>query len=531
MSIESKEYQILVSFMYKFNNLKIFLFSAFLVLISFFIYRNINVGLADESFLWYGTIHTTLGEVPLRDFQSYDPARYYWGAIWFKIFNNDGLMTLRASFAMLEVLGLTFALLSLQRVIKSWFVLYFVGILISFWMYVHYKSSDTVTAIAAVYFAVLLIDKPSLIRHFLIGIFVGFSAFIGRNHGVYNLFSFSFLIIFIWFKFSRELLLKRFFFWSLGIVIGYSPMILMYILIPGLFEASLNNIKTIIQSGSNLKIPIAWPWSFNYLNSTPIEGLRYFSNTIYFLIYPLFNILSLIYLLWTNSESLKRNYLFIATTFICLTYIHYAFDRADLIHLSFVIVPLIMALISIPINSKLSVNVAKSIRIIILAFIFLTTIVSMGVYSPINQVKILFNSSYIPQNIKGDLLYLDAENYKLIRTLQKINHQLIKPTDEILVASPLSGIYILLDKKSPIWDLYPVFSLSKERQKNIINQINEKKVKWIIINNNPLDDLEERRFSNLNPLLWNYFIENFEIIKNSGLTNGNEIMQRKVNQK
>jgi len=77
--------------------------------------------------------------------------------------------------------------------------------------------------ISAIYFAVLLIERPSNFRHFIVGVFVGLAAFFGRNHGLYCAVAFSALILFIWLRIDRHKLPIRISLWLLGVVVGIFP--------------------------------------------------------------------------------------------------------------------------------------------------------------------------------------------------------------------------------------------------------------------------------------------------------------------
>src|SRR5688572_22171687 len=51
---------------------------------------------ADEGYLWYGSLRVLEGELPHRDFRSYEPARYYWVALFLRILGR-GLPAVRVA--------------------------------------------------------------------------------------------------------------------------------------------------------------------------------------------------------------------------------------------------------------------------------------------------------------------------------------------------------------------------------------------------------------------------------------------------
>src|SRR5262245_22058228 len=80
----------------------------------YFAFGDLNFNIGDEAFLWYGVIRTRAGEVAVRDFQSYEPGRYYWCAAWSLIF-GQGILALRASLAIARAVGLFFGLMVCRR--------------------------------------------------------------------------------------------------------------------------------------------------------------------------------------------------------------------------------------------------------------------------------------------------------------------------------------------------------------------------------------------------------------------------------
>ncbi len=79
---------------------------------------DVGLNLADEGHLWYATLQTSAGGVPIRDFRSYDPGRYLWAAGCASLLGS-GIVGLRHANAVFQALGLFLALLTARRVLHS----------------------------------------------------------------------------------------------------------------------------------------------------------------------------------------------------------------------------------------------------------------------------------------------------------------------------------------------------------------------------------------------------------------------------
>jgi hypothetical protein len=123
----------------------------------------------DEGFLWYGAQRVVLGEVPLRDFMSADPGRYYWSAAIMALVGENGIIALRLAAALFQSIGLFFGLWVVIPAGGRTSALYIMlaAATLALWMYPHYKVFDITVSILLIAAFAFLLDQPSLGHHFL----------------------------------------------------------------------------------------------------------------------------------------------------------------------------------------------------------------------------------------------------------------------------------------------------------------------------------------------------------------------------
>jgi len=326
-----------------FNPWNVLLLAIVLLGASFAVHGRQGINLADEGFLWYGAQQTAHGKVPLRDFQSYDPGRYYWSAAGMYLF-GDGLVGLRFSETVFQLLGLWAGLLAASRVVQNWALLAAVGVMLTLWMFPSHKLFDSTLLLCGIWISVRLIEEPSPARIFTASFFVGLCVFFGKNHALYNFLAQASLLLFLHFKLGPLLSMSHLGMWIAGIMAGLVPTIAMFVGVPGFFVSYIESIQSIFRHGTNLPLPVPWPWR---VSPNSAAGTTQFLLGIFLIAIPLGYLAAITVSLSMRSQTIKDHAVFIACAFVGLFYLHHAFSRADFSHLAQVIYPFSLAALAL----------------------------------------------------------------------------------------------------------------------------------------------------------------------------------------
>ena len=294
--------------------------------------------LADEGYLWYGVQRVMVGEVPLRDFSSYDPGRYYLSAALMWLWGDGGIVALRAVEAIVQALGLFIALVLLQRSLPkpSFLFLLVATVTLAVWMFPRNKFFDITTSIALVGALSFLIQQPSSRRYLLAGLTVGLAAVIGRNHGLYGLVGSLFALVYLGLRpATRPGLIRGLLAWGAGIVLGYLPILAMIVVVPGYLPGFWATIRFLFQYGAtNLPLPVPWPWHVPVGQLPLVDAARGLVPGFFFMGLIAYGVLGILWVAWQRLRNRAVPPTLAASAFMALPYAHFAFSRPDVSHLA-----------------------------------------------------------------------------------------------------------------------------------------------------------------------------------------------------
>jgi hypothetical protein len=472
------------------------IFSIAWVAALFLLQRHFGFNIADGGFLWYGAERTLAGDVPLRDFMAYDPGRYWLAAMFMAAVHDTGMIAMRAWMYLVEAVGVCIVVVTVARSRSGggfiqWCV---VALIASFWMYPEHKTIDILMSIAIVLVLSLLIEKPSAARFFWTGVYVGASAVIGRNHGLYGVVACLLTIILLGVKRRHQFsLVRRAAYGALGIGVGYLPLIVALFVVPGFGSAFVESVLLNLKANStNLPLPVPWPWLVNFHALAPLYAAQQFVIGLGFIALPLFSIAGAIRLIRLPADAISMSHpVFAAAVIASIPYQHYAFSRADPTHLTHSIFPVLIGLLCWPARTRWVVPA-----------LLLASAIAMLPLMP--RLDALRSGDWQLVSVGADTLVVEPNTAQAMRFLQNIDRTYVKPGQTLWVTPLWPAAYPLLNRVAPVWDLYGLFHRDRQFEEAEIKRLQSAPVAVVIVVDGALDGRDDLRFKNTHPLMQQY---------------------------
>lgn len=494
--------------------LPIFILSCAAVYALFVVQGNIGLSLRDEGFLWYGVQRVMAGDVPIRDFMAYEPGRYYWSAALMKIWGNDGIIALRTSVAIFQVIGL-FTGLSLilssgniRNRFNSIYLLLSACILL-LWMHPYYKIYDITISILLIACLAWLAQNPSQQRYLITGISIGLIAVFGRNHGVYGLA--ACLGIMLWLNVNNRQwneLLKDFAHLAGGVLVGFSPVLLMALYLPGFASAFWQSILFHFEiNATNLPLPVPWPWRVDFSATAADYIINEVLVGLFFIAILAFGSLSILWVVWQKTHQKPVTPLGLSLAFLALPYTHYAYSRADVAHLAFGIFPFLIGCLVY--FQTLAPKKKWSLALILCS----ASLLVMLIVHPAWRCHVSVECENI--QVFRDTLKVTPREADDIRLLRNLASHYAQKNQTFLAVPYWPGAYALLDKKAPFWEICALFPRPVDFQQEEINHLKMASLGFVIMIDQAQDGREELRYMNSHPLIYAYILANFDRVRGS----------------
>ena len=273
----------------------------------------------------------------IRDFMSYDPGRYYWSAAVLYVLGGNSLLNLRVAIAAVQAMGLFTGLWLIARSDSTaskrslWFDLLAAATLLA-WMFPRHKMFDIAASIFLIGILSQLVRNSQPRNYFLVGLGVELVAVFGRNHGVYGAIG-SFCVM-IWLRVGGGAgcgFLRGLGLWVCGVIIGFLPILLMALLIPGFGSAFVESLRFLFEQGAtNLPLAAPWPWTVSFRTLPPGDAVRALLIGCFFVGSLMFTALGIAWVVFRRLLGADVQPTLVASVFLALPYAHYAFSRADM---------------------------------------------------------------------------------------------------------------------------------------------------------------------------------------------------------
>lgn len=494
---------------YNLGLLKALAFSTFITSVLFILQNSQWFSLWDEGYLWYGVQRVLKGEVPIRDFMSYDPGRYYWLAAILSVLGDSGIVALRIGISIFQALALGIGLWLIAGTMakKNPLFLGIAAVALSLWMFPRHKLIDISLSIMAIGVITFLLQNPTSRRFFISGICVGLIAFFGRNHGLYS--AAASLGAILWILLKRDTYLtpvKVMCLWSAGVIVGYSPLFFMLGVVPDFLSAFWESVVFLFTiKATNLPLPVPWPWKVN-LDLPFSLMLRDIFLGLYFVSLIAFDISMFVWICWQKHKNRFVPPALLAAAFLSIPYTHYAFSRADAGHLAQGIYPFLIGYFILIAPKSNQVRFSVSLMILV------TTAWIAYYFNP--EMQCFRNQNCVQVDIGQDRISIDPQVAKDVNLIKKLINNYASNDRNFVITPFWPGSYAMVERKSPMWEIYALFPRPEKFEAQEIERIKAADPAFILVYDYALDGRDDLRFKHTHPLTYRYIQDFYDRKRN-----------------
>jgi hypothetical protein len=114
--------------------------------------------------------------------------------------------------------------------------------------------------------------------------------------------------------------------------------------------------------------------------------------------------------------------------------------------------------------------------------------------------------------ISGSNMLLRPDTASDVRLLRKLANQYARDGQSFIATPYWPGAYALLERKSPMWDIYALYPRSQSFEQAEIERIKVADPGFALVFDFPMDGRDDLRFKNTHPLTHQYILDHFDKI-------------------
>jgi len=495
------------------SNLVLCLASGLLVSLCWFLLTwRYGFDFADEGYYWYGAQRVLRGEAPIRDFLAYDIGRYLWAAAVMSAIGDDGIFGARLAAGLFQALTVSVGVfIALQAVQASYgtarriLFAFLVALLLNVWATPYYKSFDYGTSILIVGMLMLILTSRAVKYWFGAGLILGLAAVMGRNHGVYGAASALMALGFLLVKKERpSVLLRPALAFMGGTAIGFSLTFVMGLYQPGFMAALIAGIIDHVRStatATNIPLPVPWPWKATHDENGWILWAGDFATGMAFIALLVVPVLAIAVLARKPLAAFTRlHYLQIAAAFAGLVYAHYAYSRADVVHLALSIVPVLVILL----NCGVLVRQALPVAVCLVGLSLLMLLEDLPLLS-----NVVLDRKMTTVVMNGSELHVHPFVVEYLQSTEHVFSVVPEARDNFLALPNFPGLHAVNKARMGVWEIYALSARDARFEQAELARLASRPPAVVMLSNHALDDRPDLRYSVMHPLMYKWIMDNY----------------------